>query len=269
MWLTIAIWFVGALLLALFAPSAKEYQVSSLDALPEEAQSVIAEEKVDQYFAESDGIPDLLGFEDDVNDVLQADSANILESIEEENIAGLKEILPLGDFPPDVAETFFSEDQHAALIPLTFEATLDSKEISTGLDEIYTIVEEQSDITLYVTGPAGIAVDTTDLFSRADLVLIFSTVGIILVLLIITYRSPLLALIPLVAAGFVYEVVNQILGLFGKAGLDLASQSLSIMMILLFAVVIDYSFFIFSIFHVVFNKLDDKILALIRAERDT
>jgi len=268
MWLTIAIWFVGALLLALFAPSAKEYQVSSLDALPEEAQSVIAEEKVDQYFAESDGIPALLVFEDEVNDVLQADLANILESIEEENIAGLKEILPLGDFPPDVAETFFSEDQHAALIPLTFEATLDSKEISTGLDEIYTIVEEQSDITLYVTGPAGIAVDTTDLFSRADLVLIFSTVGIILILLIITYRSPLLALIPLVAAGFVYEVVNQILGLFGKAGLDLASQSLSIMMILLFAIVIDYSLFIFSRFQEELRKVDHKFEAMRRAMRE-
>ncbi|HLS59950.1 MAG TPA: MMPL family transporter [Virgibacillus sp.] len=268
MWLTIAIWFVGALLLALFAPSAKEYQVSSLDALPEEAQSAIAEEKVDQYFAESDGIPALLVFEDEVNDVLQADLANILESIEEENIAGLKEILPLGDFPPDVAETFFSEDQHAALIPLTFEATLDSKEISTGLDEIYTIVEEQSDITLYVTGPAGIAVDTTDLFSRADLVLIFSTVGIILILLIITYRSPLLALIPLVAAGFVYEVVNQILGLFGKAGLDLASQSLSIMMILLFAIVIDYSLFIFSRFQEELRKVDHKFEAMRRAMRE-
>ena len=268
MWLTIAIWFVGAMLLAVFAPSAKEYQVSSLDALPAEAQSVIAEEKVDQYFADSDGIPALLVFEDEVNDLTQADLATILESVEEENIAGLKEILPLADFPPDVAETFFSADQHAALIPLTFEATLDSKDISTGLDQIYTIVEEQSDITLYVTGPAGIAVDTTDLFSRADLVLIFSTVGIILVLLIITYRSPLLALIPLVAAGFVYEVVNQILGLFGKAGLDLASQSLSIMMILLFAVVIDYSLFIFSRFQEELKKLDDKFVAMKRAMRE-
>ena len=88
----------------------------------------------------------------------------------------------------------------------------------------------------------AIAVDTTKLFERADIVLLLATVGIILVLLIIIYRSPLLALIPLLAAAFVYEVVNQILGLFGKAGLDLASQSTSIMSILLFAATIDYSF---------------------------
>lgn len=268
MWITIAIWFVGTVLLAVLAPSAKEYQVSSLDALPEEAQSVIAEEKVDQYFEESDGIPALLVFEDEVNGVTQDELVSILESIEEKDIEGIKDIIQLGDLPPEVADRFFSEDQSAALIPLTFSANLDSKDISSGLDEMYTIVEEQSDVNLYVTGPAGIAVDTTVLFSRADLVLIFSTVGIILVLLIITYRSPLLALIPLVAAGFVYEVVNQTLGLVGKAGLDLASQSLSIMMILLFAIVIDYSLFIFSRFQEELRKVDSKFESMRRAMRE-
>ena len=104
----------------------------------------------------------------------------------------------------------------------------------------------RSAFTLYVTGPAGIAVDSLNLFSRADLVLIMSTVGLILILLIVIYRSPLLALIPLLAATFVYEVVNQTLGLMGKAGLLLSNQTLSIMMILLFAAVIDYSLFVFS-----------------------
>src|SRR5690625_6986797 len=110
MWLTIAIWFVGAMLLAVFAPSAKEYQVSSLDALPAEAQSVIAEEKVDQYFADSDGIPALLDFEDEVNDLTQADLATILESVEEERIAGFKDIHRFAHFAPVVAETVISAD---------------------------------------------------------------------------------------------------------------------------------------------------------------
>ena len=54
--------------------------------------------------------------------------------------------------------------------------------------------------------------DTLNLFSRADIVLLLSTVGIILILLIVIYRSPLLALIPLLATAFVYEVVYQTLG---------------------------------------------------------
>src|SRR5699024_904366 len=134
--------------------------------------------------------------------------------------------------------------------------------------DIQDIVDTQSELTLHVTGPAGIAVDTSDLFSRADLVLLFSTVGIILILLIITYRSPLLALIPLLAAGFVYGVVSQILGFIGKSGLELASQSLSIMMILLFALVIDYSLFIFSRFKEELKKSDDKYEAMQLAMRE-
>src|SRR5690606_25812699 len=70
----------------------------------------------------------------------------------------------------------------------------------------------------------------------------------VLVLLIVIYRSPLLALIPLLAAGIVFQVTSQLLGLFGKAGLEMSMQSVSIMTILLFAAVTDYSLFVFSRF---------------------
>ena len=188
--------------------------------------------------------------------------------MEKESIQGVKEILPLGKLPAQAALTFFSEDQQAALVPVTFLPDLDTKDIKAGLNDIYSIVEKESDLELFITGPAGIAVDTTDLFSRADLVLLFSTVGIILILLIGTYRSPLLALIPLLAAAFVYEVVNQTLGFIGKAGLDLSSQSLSIMMILLFALVIDYSLFIFSRFKEELKKQANKQEAMRLAMRE-
>src|SRR5690625_1233061 len=125
-----------------------------------------------------------------------------------------------------------------------------------------SIFENYPTLQAHVTGPAGIAVDATDLFSRADLVLLFSTVGIILIVLIFTYRSPLLALIPLLAAVFVYAVAARLLGLLGVSGVELASQSLSIMMILLFAVVIDYSLFIFSRFREELKKSDNKYEAM-------
>lgn len=130
------------------------------------------------------------------------------------------------------------------------------------------ILDAYNTFTTHVTGPAGIAVDASDLFSRADLVLLFSTVGIILILLIVTYRSPLLALIPLLGAVFVYAVADRILGIFGVNGVELASQSLSIMMILLFAVVIDYSLFIFSRFREELKKSADKYVAMQHAMRE-
>lgn len=44
---------------------------------------------------------------------------------------------------------------------------------------MYSNADESESVSLYITGPAGISVDTKDLFTRADLVLIFATVGII------------------------------------------------------------------------------------------
>lgn len=68
-----------------------------------------------------------------------------------------------------------------------------------------------------------------------------------MILLLVIYRSPLLTLIPLVAAAIVYAVVDRVIGIFASAGLfTVESQALSIMTILLFAVVTDYSLLIFS-----------------------
>ncbi|PAV30453.1 MMPL domain-containing protein [Virgibacillus profundi] len=245
MWITVSIWLVAIMLLMVFAPSSNDYKVSSLDSLPEDAQSVIAQNKVDKYFKDNDGIPAILVFQTDENELELTDVSNIVSSISEEDVKGIESIVPLSELPPQATESFFSEDGTTAIVPLNFDPSYETSDIQDSLEQIYNIVE-QTDLSLYVTGPAGIASDTNDLFSRADLVLILSTVGIILVLLIILYRSPALALIPLLAAGFVYGVVNQLLGLVGKSGVLLSSQSLSIMSILLFAAVIDYSLFVFS-----------------------
>lgn len=268
MWITLTAWLIGIVLLTFNSPNTKDYEVSSLDTLPDHTESVIAKKKVDQYFEDSDGIPAIFVFEGGQSKLEVDTVSTFLNQVEEQKINGLKEILPLEMLPPPVAETFFSEDHTAAFIPLVFESSLDTKEIKAQLNKIYELADEQSTFSFYITGPAGIAVDTSDLFSRADLVLLFSTVGIILILLIVTYRSPLLALIPLLAAGFVYFVTDQLLGFIGKSGIDLASQSLSIMMILLFALVIDYSLFIFSRFREELKQETNKYVAMKKAMRE-
>ncbi|MGP4107695.1 MMPL family transporter [Virgibacillus sp. L01] len=269
MWITVGVWLIAAMLLAVFAPSAKDYEVSSIQTLPDDAQSIIAQEKVDKYFENSDGTPALLVFQASEGEVEQSELGEFLSTIQEEDIKGVKEIVPLTKLPPQAAENFFSDDGTTALIPLTFDGSLETTEIKSSLDTIYTLTEQHTDMSLYVTGPAGIATDTNDLFSRADIVLILSTVGIILVLLVVIYRSPLLALIPLLATAFVYEVVMQTLGLMGKAGLIMTSQSLSIMTILLFAAVIDYSLFVFSRYREELKSHENKQNAMKLAMRGT
>ncbi|MEH7385860.1 MMPL family transporter [Bacillus sp. JJ1521] len=262
MWITLATWLIITIVLAVFAPNAKDYEVSRIDSLPEDAKSVLAKNKVDEYFKDSDGTPGILVFQAKEGQLEYADLVNVFNHIEEAKIPGVEQVVPLASLPPQAAAGFFSEDQTTALLPMVFDASLETKEIRDSKDRILEVVEENTDLTLYVTGPAGIATDSLDLFSRADLVLIFSTVGLILILLIVIYRSPLLAIIPLLAAVFVYEVVMQMLGILGKAGLQLSNQTISIASILLFAAVIDYSLFVFSRFREELKGYDSKYDAM-------
>ncbi|MFD2043247.1 MMPL family transporter [Ornithinibacillus salinisoli] len=269
MWITLGMWLIATILLSLFAPTSRDYQVASIDTLPDNTPSIIASEKIEEYFDTGDHVPALLVFESTSGEIKRTELATITDRITSKNISGLEEILPMGHLPPQAADEFFSEDRSTAFIPLNLDNSLDTPEIERVLKEVHDIVEQETDLSLLVTGPAGIAVDTTELFTRADLVLIFSTVAIILVLLIVIYRSPLLALIPLVGSVFVYQIVTQLLGIFGKQGLLLSTQSVSIMSILLFAAVIDYSLFVFSRFREELKSNSDKYQSMRIAMRGT
>src|SRR5690625_521603 len=264
---TIITWILLSTSLSLLAPSSKDYSVPTVSELySDKSPSVIAQQKIDEYFKEDDGIPAIIVFEADKLSLEEI--GMVAEELFESEIHYVKSVIPLHMLPAEAANTFISKDTEAAFLPMLFEEDLTSTEINVGLTEIKAILDNHSNLNAYVTGPAGIAVDATDLFSRADLVLLFSTVGIILLLLIFTYRSPLLALIPLLAAGFVYAVADRLLGLLGLSGVELANQSLSIMMILLFAVVVDYSLFIFSRFREELKTHEDKYEAMKLAMRE-
>ncbi|KGR79705.1 MMPL family transporter [Ureibacillus manganicus] len=267
-WITLSIWILAMVILTVAVPSVRDYQVTSIDSLPEEMQSVIASEKIEEYFGDSELLPAILVLQSE-DEVLLEDLVTITDSIIEKEFEGLKEIVPMGKLPEPATNAFFSEDRTTAIIPANLDSNLDTKEVNVVLEEIAAIVNDQTDLNLYVTGPAGIAVDTTDLFTRADVVLILATVGIILVLLIVIYRSPLIAFIPLLAAVFVYQIVTQLLGLLGKSGLLMSSQSVSIMSVLLFAAVIDYSLFVFSRFKEELKHYEDKYTAMKVAMRGT
>ncbi|MGM9988175.1 MAG: MMPL family transporter [Bacillaceae bacterium] len=270
MWITLITWLVVTMALAVFAPSAKEYELTGTQLLPDDAQSIIADKKLNEYFKDDKGIPALLVFHNKKGEVDAKEISRVMDKIEGEKIEGIKDFLPFSKLPPQVQTSFYSEDKSTAVLPVNLKDNLENKEIQQIVDKIVDVEKgTKSDVMFRVTGPAGIAGDTLKLFSQADVVLLLSTVGLILVLLIVIYRSPLLALIPLLAAVFVYEVVNQTLGLMGKAGLDINNQTLSIMTILLFAAVIDYSLFVFARYREELTQYHSKYDAMKQAMHHT
>lgn len=91
---------------------------------------------------------------------------------------------------------------------------------------------------------------------------------LVLVLLILLYRSPILAIIPLIGVGFAYGVTSPILGLLAKEGIiTVDSQAVSIMTVLLFGAGTDYCLFLVSKYREYLLVEDDKFKALQQAIR--
>ncbi len=269
--ITIIAWLV--IMIGLSAgPKLNDYKVTNFQSLPDEAESIVAENKVDEWFPSDTGTPGILVFNNPDGDVDVAEVKEILSGIMDENIKGIEEIVDISQLPPQAVAAFTSEDKTTMIVPMNLEAGLgnsDYSRINDKASEIGNDIAKDLDTDFYITGPAGIAGDTTKLFESADLKLLFATILIILVLLIVIYRSPLLAFIPLLATVIVYQVANQSVALLGAGGLEINNSTTSIMSILLFAAVIDYSLFVFSRFREELNHYEDKHEAMKHAMRAT
>lgn len=251
--ITLSLWIAVTIALSVLAPSsqdeksAKEGSGLPKSSLYEQAQAII-----DENFSTDEGTPAILVFtsENELTNEELASIAAASKSISDANIDHVQEVLPLDQLPPQVIQSFVSEDGTSITLPIMIAPDTESKEITNALDSIkeQTANTVADSLVYKMTGPAAIASDSVKLFEQADVVLIIATVALILVLLIVIYRSPLLAIIPLLACGIVYLVVDRVLGLAGQAGLFLDGQTLSIMAILLFAAITDYSLFVFSRF---------------------
>ncbi|OHX50791.1 MMPL family transporter [Cytobacillus oceanisediminis] len=272
MWITIIAWLV--LMIGLSAgPKLGDYKTNNFQSLPDEAKSIIAENKTEEYFPNKQGTPGILVFHNENGEVDIDEAKQILEGIMLEDIDGIKTIIDISKLPPQALGSFISEDKSTMIVPMELENGLGNDqyaEINDLASEAgNNIAEDLESTAFYITGPAGIAGDTVKLFEQADFVLLIATVLIILVLLIAIYRSPLLAVIPLLATAIVYQVVNQSIALMGAGGLEVNNQTTSIMSILLFAAVIDYSLFVFSRYREELNHYENKYIAMKHAMRAT
>ena len=114
-----------------------------------------------------------------------------------------------------------SEDSTTAVITVPLEKTDATEEITSRVEELREIAKDNAPagLDVYVTGPEGFQADIAGVFAGADFTLLLSTVIVVAVLLLITYRSPSLWLVPLlvvgVADGMAGQLARQVASFFG------------------------------------------------------
>ncbi|MFG1817906.1 MMPL family transporter [Kribbella sp. NPDC049174] len=135
-----------------------------------------------------------------------------------------------------------SPDGRVALAVLTLPAA-DDEVIAQKVDDIRAELTGLPDgLSVDVTGPAAFTTDLTRVFDGADARLILVTAGVVAVLLLLTYRSPGLVLIPLTVVGLTEQVTRgvseQVLSRLGIPG---GGPVAGIVSVLVFGAATDYA----------------------------
>ncbi len=136
-----------------------------------------------------------------------------------------------------------SRDREAALLVLAIDAG-NRGAVVKGVGQIrrYLRAHERAGLHVYVTGPGGIAADLERIAEDAGRTLLFATLGLVLLLLLLVYRAPILALLPLLVVGLAYLVAIGIAYLLIKAGwITVNAEGTMLLLVLVFGAGTDYS----------------------------
>jgi putative drug exporter of the RND superfamily len=96
-------------------------------------------------------------------------------------------------------------------------------------------------LAFHIAGPLGNAADSASAFKGIDGTLLYATLAVVIVLLLITYRSPVLWLLPVMSAGVALVAAQGLIYLLARHGLTVNAQSAGILLVLVFGAGTDYA----------------------------
>ncbi|MEU9574599.1 MMPL family transporter [Streptomyces massasporeus] len=143
--------------------------------------------------------------------------------------------------------------------------------ISPAVDSIRDDVGTGSDgMTVHITGPGGTSADFAEAFEGIDSTLLFAAMAVVIVMLLITYRSLTLLVVPLVAVVCALFTAQALIYLLAEhGGLTVNGQSAGILTVLVFGAGTDYALLLVARYREELRRHEDRheamALALHRA----
>ena len=223
--------------------------------LPKNAESTRALDALGDGSAGGDEVPAVIVFERP-GGLSEADLAaigRIGKELDELELSGATPIVdpfsaearkPLGDVAR-IAHGVgpISRDGEAALVVLAIDAD-DRGAIVDGVGKIRRFLadHDRPGLEAFVTGPAGIAADLDRVADEAGQTLLVATLALVLVLLLVVYRAPVLAALPLLTVGAAYLVAIGVAYLLIEAGWIVVNiEGTFLLLVLIFGAGTDYS----------------------------
>ncbi len=136
-----------------------------------------------------------------------------------------------------------SEDGTAVMYSVSQPTGGDEEATSAFVDRVRAVTDDvPAGLSTEVTGPTAVSADIGAVFEGIDTTLMLVTVLVVALLLILTYRSPFLWLVPLLTVGAAAFLSMGVVYLAAKAlDLTVSTQSSSIMIVMVFGAGTDYA----------------------------
>ncbi len=153
-----------------------------------------------------------------------------------------------------------SQDKQAMQTIVTFNFGKDGwSRMPDVADEVRAIAPSGDGLSVHVTGAGGQAADSAEAFEGLDSTLLFATAGVVIVILLLTYRSPVLWLLPVVSAGVALTVAQGVIYLAAKHfDLTVNGQSQGILTVLVFGAGTDYALLLVARYREELRRHEDR-----------
>ncbi|MEU0587219.1 MMPL family transporter [Streptomyces sp. NPDC006132] len=266
-WLVLVLWVVVLFVAAPFAMKLTDAQDNDASSwLPGSAESTQVLQESEDFRPEQ--IPAIVIYARD-SGLTEQDRAEIAEDVRQ-----LKELRDHGIMGAQTRGPVFDRQADPRAAQVFVPITMDEKgweRISPAVDSIREDVGEGGGgLAVHITGPGGTSADFAEGFEGIDSTLLFSAMAVVIVMLLITYRSLTLLLVPLVAVVCALFASQALIYLLAEhAGLTVNGQSAGILTVLVFGAGTDYALLLVARYREELRRHEDRheamALALHRA----
>ncbi|MCX2926022.1 MMPL family transporter [Streptomyces sp. NEAU-W12] len=152
------------------------------------------------------------------------------------------------------------------LVPVTMDEQ-GWQRIVPAVDSVRDEVGGNDDgLAVHITGPGGTSADFAEAFEGIDSTLLFTAMGVVVVMLLLTYRSPTLLLVPLLSVICALFTAQALIYLLAEhTGLTVNGQSAGILTVLVFGAGTDYALLLVARYREELRRHEDRHGAMARA----
>ncbi len=247
----ILFWLVVVFAIQAVAPPLSEVTTNEQeDFLPSGAESLRAIQVVADKFPATEGIPAILvvhgpqPFTPQELAAIERLDGVLRSATAPAPIASVRSVFSA----PQAREAFVAPDDRTMMLFVTVAGDPADESFGAAVDwirEKAAAAIAGTALDAAVTGPAGISTDAVRVFTGIDFRITLTTVCLVLVILLVVYRSPLLAILPIVCVSWALLIAQSVAALLAdQFGLPLNGQTTGVMSVLMFGAGTDFTLFI-------------------------